>query len=106
MAIQTEINRINQAKEDLKNSINAKLTDTQITNETIDNYSSFVDKISLSEDLSNELNEQTTLLTSQETIINNIIQALQDKISGGGTTEIWTITLTDDSVITKEVVIK
>ncbi len=70
MAIQTEIDRINQAKEDLKNSINAKLTDTQITNETIDEYASFVDNINL------------------------------------GTTENWTITLTDNSVITKEVVIK
>lgn len=49
MAIQTEIDRINQAKQDLKTSINAKLTDTQITNETIDNYSSFVDKISNNE---------------------------------------------------------
>lgn len=47
MAIQTEIDRINQAKEDLKNSINAKLTDTQITNETIDEYASFVDNINL-----------------------------------------------------------
>lgn len=70
MAIQTEIDRINQAKEDLKNSINAKLTDTQITNETIDEYANFVDNINL------------------------------------GTTETWTITLTDNSVITKEVVIK
>lgn len=47
MAIQTEIDRINQAKEDLKNSINAKLTDTQITNETIDEYANFVDNINL-----------------------------------------------------------
>ncbi len=47
MAIQAEIDRINQAKEDLKNSINAKLTDTQITNETIDEYANFVDNINL-----------------------------------------------------------
>lgn len=47
MAIKTEIDRINQAKEDLKNSINAKLTDTQITNETIDEYANFVDSINL-----------------------------------------------------------
>lgn len=45
MAIQTEIDRINQAKQDLKTSINAKLTDTQISDETIDNYSTFVDNI-------------------------------------------------------------
>lgn len=70
MAIQTEIDRINQAKQDLKTSINAKLTDTQITDEKIENYASFVDNIDL------------------------------------GTTEKWTITLTDDSVIEKEVVIK
>ena len=49
MSIQTEINRISQAKEDLKNSINAKLTDTQITNENIEEYSSFIDNMSLNE---------------------------------------------------------
>ena len=45
MAIQTEIDRINQAKQDLKTSINAKLTNTQINDEKIDSYASFVDNI-------------------------------------------------------------
>ena len=46
MSIASELSRIQSAKSALKTSINAK-TDSQhqITNETIDNYSSFVDSI-------------------------------------------------------------
>lgn len=45
MAISDEISRLQNAKEDLKVSINSKLTNDFIENETIDEYSSFVDKI-------------------------------------------------------------
>lgn len=40
-----------------------------------------------SEDLSNELNEQNTLLSNQETTIEDIISALEGKVAGGGTVE-------------------
>ena len=45
MSIASEITRLQNAKSDLKTSINAKLEGTAITNETIDDYASFVDQI-------------------------------------------------------------
>ena len=45
MSISSQITRLQNAKSDLKTSINAKLDGTAITNETIDNYASFVDQI-------------------------------------------------------------
>ena len=53
MSVATEINRLNKAKSDLKTSINNKLDDnqTKITNETLDNYSAFVDSIKQGADL-------------------------------------------------------
>ena len=45
MSIASEITRLQNAKSDLKTSINAKLNGTAITNETIDDYASFVDQI-------------------------------------------------------------
>lgn len=46
MSVATQINRIQGAKAALKTAINAKTDDAhKITNETIDNYASFVDSI-------------------------------------------------------------
>ena len=47
MSVAEEITRIKEAKESLKTSINAKLSDSQtkITNELISGYSTFVDSI-------------------------------------------------------------
>ena len=45
MSIASQITRLQNAKSDLKTSINAKLEGTAITNETIDDYASFVDQI-------------------------------------------------------------
>lgn len=46
MSIATEITRLQNAKDDLKTSINAKTDSShQITNETIDDYADFVDSI-------------------------------------------------------------
>lgn len=46
MSVATEITRLQNAKDDLKTSINAKTDSShQITNETIDEYSDFVDSI-------------------------------------------------------------
>ena len=46
MSIESEITRLQNAKTSLKASINAKTNaQNQITNETIDNYSSFVNSI-------------------------------------------------------------
>lgn len=47
MSVATEINRLNKAKSNLKTSINNKLNTKQpkITNETLSNYSAFVDSI-------------------------------------------------------------
>ena len=46
MSVATQINRIQSAKAALKTAINAKTDDAhKITNETIDNYASFVDSI-------------------------------------------------------------
>ena len=47
MSVAEEITRIKEAKENLKTSINAKLSDSQtkITDELISSYSTFVDNI-------------------------------------------------------------
>lgn len=46
MSVASELNRIKNAKNDLKTSINAKTdSEHQITNETIDEYADFVDSI-------------------------------------------------------------
>ena len=58
------------------------------------------------EDLTNEFNAYESGLSLQETFIENIAFALQNKTSGSGTTETWTFTMENGSTITKEVVIK
>ena len=57
------------------------------------------------EDLTSELNTYETYLDTQEATIEDIMSALQGKVSGG-TTETWTFTMEDGSTVTKEVVIK
>lgn len=69
MSVASEITRLQGAKSDLKTSINAKLSGTAITNETIDDYASFVDQIQTGGGGS-----EPTTLAELDTIINNFYQ--------------------------------
>ncbi len=57
------------------------------------------------EDLTNELETYDTELTEQETTIEDIVEALKNKGAMEQTSEIWTITLTDGTIVEKEVVV-
>lgn len=83
MSIQTEINRINTAKNNILNSISNKGVDTSSV-ETLGDIPELIDSITTKEDLDAELTEQSTLLTNQGTTIDDIKIALQGKIAGGG----------------------
>lgn len=82
MSIQTEITRLNTAKANILTSISNKGVDTSSVN-TLNDIPPLIDSISTEEDLSNELNEQNTLLSNQEVTIEDIKLALQGKGSGG-----------------------
>ena len=70
MSVATEITRIQNAKEDLKTSINAKNDSShQITNETIDDYSDFVDAIQTGGGTPNLQNKSVTITTNTTTNI-------------------------------------
>lgn len=57
-----------------------------------------ISQITTSEDLTSELTEQNTLITTQETTIDDIASALQGKSAGGGgSTEI------EDSIVTRTI---
>lgn len=56
-----------------------------------------ISNITTSEDLTNELTTQNTLITTQETTIDDIVSALQGKGSGGGSTEI------EDSIVSRTI---
>lgn len=47
-----------------------------------------ISQITTSEDLTSELTEQNTLITTQETTIDDIVSALQGKSAGGGDTSL------------------
>lgn len=95
MSIQTEINRLNTAKTDILNSIKNKGVDTSSA-ETLSDVSSLIDNITTKEDLSNELNTYESYLSTQETTIDDILIAIQNKKEGSGATEI-------DSIITRTI---
>lgn len=61
----------------------------------VTNYASAIVDIEAAEDLSTELNNQGTLLSTQTTSISNIITALQNKAAGGGSTDI------EDAMVTR-----
>lgn len=61
----------------------------------VTNYASAIVNIAAAEDLSTELNNQNALLSTQTTSISDIITALQNKASGGGSTDI------EDGIITR-----
>lgn len=77
------------------------------TNGTHDvtNYAS-ANVIVPSEDLTSEFNAYESGLALQETFIENIALALQNKTAGSGTTETWTFTMEDGSTVMKEVVVE
>lgn len=83
MSIQTEINRINTAKNNILNSISNKGVDTSSV-ETLGDIPELIDSITTKEDLDAELTEQRTLLTNQGVTIEDIKTALQGKTAGGG----------------------
>ena len=83
MSIQTEINRLNTAKTNILNSIKNKGVDTSSA-ETLSDVSPLIDSITTNEDLSTELNNYEIYLSTQETTIQDIISALQNKIMSGG----------------------
>ena len=70
----------------IANAIREKNGET--TSYKVDEMANAIDNISTSggtaEDLSSELSAQNTLITTQETTIDNIISALEGKASGGG----------------------
>ena len=76
MRVADEITRIKNAKESLKISINAKLSDSQtkITNELINNYSTFVDSIESGVDINDYF--ITEGLTSSKYKIPTLIKKL------------------------------
>ena len=57
------------------------------------------------EDLTNELETYNNELTEQEITVEDIIQVLENKGVLEQTSEIWTITLTDGTIVEKEVVV-
>lgn len=61
----------------------------------VTNYASAIVDIEAAEDLSTELNNQNALLSTQTTSISDIITALQNKASGGGSTDI------EDAMVTR-----
>ena len=61
----------------------------------VTNYASVFVDIEAAEDLSTELNNQSTLLSTQTTSISDIITALQNKAAGGGSTDI------EDAMVTR-----
>lgn len=88
MSIQTEINRLNTAKNNILTSISNKGVDTSSVS-TLDDIPTLIDNISTSEDLTSEFNDYETYLSEQETTIDDIILALQNKSAGsGGSTDI------------------
>lgn len=99
MSIKTEIDRIKQSKADIISALKLKGV-TVPSDASIDDLSALVEAIEVntSEDLSSELSTQNTLITTQETTIDNIISALQGKAAGGSSgggisTEIVELTL-------------
>lgn len=83
MSIQTEINRINTAKNNILNSISNKGVDTSSV-ETLGDIPELIDSITTKEDLDAELIEQSNLLSNQGTTIDDIKTALQGKGAGSG----------------------
>lgn len=55
-----------------------------------------INNLSMSEDLSSELTTQDTLISTQETAIDNIISALEGKAAGGGITPSGTLEITEN----------
>lgn len=83
MSIQTEINRLNTAKTNILKSISNKGVDTSSVN-TLNDIPTLIDNISTSENLTSEFNDYETYLSTQETTIDDIITALQNKSEGTG----------------------
>ena len=65
---------------------------------------SAIKNISGSEDLTSEFNTYETHLNTQENSIEDIFDLLQQK-SSVTSTETWTLTMSDNSIVTKEVVV-
>ena len=93
----------NEHLTDIADAIRRKrgLTDKYKTNE----MANAIDEIEVTEDLTNEFNNYETYLTNQETTIDDIFTALEGKVVNG-TAEIWTFTMEDDSIVTKEVIVR
>lgn len=96
MSIKTEIDRIKQSKVDIISALETKGV-TVPSDASIDDLSALVEAIEVggTEDLSSELSTQSTLITTQETTIDNIISALEGKASGGsgGSVETCDVTI-------------
>lgn len=87
MSTQSQIDRLNQAKNDIKTSITNKGVTVPSTTK-IDGMSSYIDAISASEDLSAELTKYGELNADLETVINSLPEAG----GGGGGGAIETVT--------------
>lgn len=95
MSIQTEINRIKSAKENIITQIKAKGVDVP-SDASIEDLSALVQAIEVNEDVTSELNTYETYLSTQETTIDSIVSALEGKTAGGNTD-------IEDSIVTRTI---
>lgn len=98
MSVQSEITRLNAAKENIIAAIAAKGV-VVVEGEKLDALAGKITEISMAEDLAAVLDEQ-------EAKLEELLLTLDLKSAGeGATIETWELTLTDGTVIEKRVVV-